>query len=188
MNHLGFIQFIIKTIYDKKEELNKVTIQNVSYSAELKELLKCIKKFTSRFDGFYERTLDSYEMMLKELVATQKQMVIYRDENKEVKRVFDIWYEKWRSTCRRSYLFRFYRLASNVEMCNREKAEEIFINVSPSEKLEKLFPLAIPKKNSYIMAHINNYELFNKLFCCDISSVKEAFALLHKPLWIHETY
>ena len=108
-------------------------------------------------------------------------------KTKEVKGYLIFGNEKWRSTCRRSYLFRSIALLRMLK-CAIGKAEEIFINVSPSEKLEKLFPLAIPKKNSYIMAHINNYELFNKLFCCDISSVKEAFALLHKPLWIHETY
>ena len=171
----------------KKEELNKVTIQNVSYSAELKELLEVYQKFTSRFDGFYERTLDSYEMMQKELVATQNQMVIYRDENKEVKGYLIFGMKNGEVHVEEAIYLDSIALLRMLK-CAIGKAEEIFINVSPSEKLEKLFPLAIPKKNSYIMAHINNYELFNKLFCCDISSVKEAFALLHKPLWIHETY
>ena len=68
------------------------------------------------------------------------------------------------------------------------KEEEVILEVSQYEKLEKLFPLCIPKKQPYMMARINHPALFSKLYNHKIHSLREAFALSKKPLWIHEYY
>ena len=65
---------------------------------------------------------------------------------------------------------------------------DITVTVSQSEKLERLFPLTIPKKSAMTMARINNYELFNKLYNCKAHSPKEAFAMLKKPVFLNESF
>ncbi|MEG1731626.1 MAG: GNAT family N-acetyltransferase, partial [Longicatena sp.] len=66
--------------------------------------------------------------------------------------------------------------------------KEISLSVSLHERLEKLFPLIIPKKQVYMMARINNIALFNKLYNVKIKNTKEAFESIKKPLWCHEYY
>ena len=62
--------------------------------------------------------------------------------------------------------------------------EAIIVEVSQSEKLEKIFTLAIPKRSAFMMARINSYPLFNKLFNAKAKTPKEAYAILKKPLWL----
>lgn len=69
-----------------------------------------------------------------------------------------------------------------------EPDKEIVIEVSEKEHLEKIFPLAIPKKQGFMMVRINNYELFHKYFHSQAKTAKEAFAIVKKPLWLHEYY
>ena len=65
---------------------------------------------------------------------------------------------------------------------------DVTVTVSQSEKLERLFPLTIPKKDVVTMARINNYELFNKLYNQKAKTSNDAFALCKKPIFLHEVY
>ena len=64
----------------------------------------------------------------------------------------------------------------------------MLVEVSQSEKLEKIFPLLIPKKQPFIMARINNPELFNKLYNLEVKLLAEAFASGTAAALIHEYY
>lgn len=171
----------------KKEDLKNISITNVSYNTDIDSLVEVYRKFTSRFDGFYERDALYFQMLQKELLATQRQMITYFDDLGEIKGYLIFGTKDGEINVEEAVYLDSIALLRLLK-CAIGKASEIFLNVSPSEKLEKLFPLAIPKKSSYLMARVNNLELFNKLFCCDVVSAKEAFALLQKPLWIHEKY
>lgn len=171
----------------KKEELNRVTITNVSYSTDIKNLVEVYRKFTSHFEGYYERDAQYFQMLKKELLATQKQMIVYSDDLGEIKGYLLFGTKEGEVHVEEAVYLDSVALLRMLK-CAIGKSSQIFVNVSSSEKLEKLIPLAIPKKTSYLMARVNNFELFNKLFCANVVSVKEAFALLHKPLWIHEKY
>lgn len=59
------------------------------------------------------------------------------------------------------------------------------IKVSESERIDKLFPLHLPRAHGVIMARLNNYKLFDKWTNTDIRNIKSAFDLLEKPMWNH---
>lgn len=61
----------------------------------------------------------------------------------------------------------------------------IMIHVSQDESLEKLFPLAIPKRVPHMMARINHPALFQRLYGQKAASTKEVFASLKKPMFLH---
>ncbi|MCB6480787.1 GNAT family N-acetyltransferase, partial [Streptococcus parasanguinis] len=67
-----------------RECLHKVSLKNISYSAEPQELLQAYQSFTKHFDGNYVRDREYYVLLQNELVITQKQMVVYRNRQGEV--------------------------------------------------------------------------------------------------------
>ena len=68
------------------------------------------------------------------------------------------------------------------------REQEILVEVSQSEKLEKNISAADSKKTAIHHGRINNPELFNKLYNLEVKSAAEAFASALRPLWIHEYY
>lgn len=186
-------QFGFETIYERKtyaiprEYLNKVSQSQVTYDANPLELLQVYQQYTSHFDGYYARNEKYYQTLLNELMMSQKQLVVYRNKKQEVcgyliycKKKHEIYVEE-AIYLESVALLRMLKAAIQDE-------EEILVEVSQSEKLEKIFPLAISKKQPFIMARVNNMELFNKLFNTNVKSTAEAFESVQRPLWIHETY
>lgn len=186
-------QFGFETLYYHKyytlhkDTLQKISTTKVSYSADASELLHAYQNFIKHFDGYYVRDSMYYTLLLNELVVNQKQMVVYRDRNKEVtgylvyqNKKDEIFVEEAVYT-ESVALMRMLKAALG-------KAEEITIQVSQSEKLEKIFPMVIPKKQPAMMARVNHIELFNKLYNVGAKTTKEAIFGTKKPLWCHEYY
>lgn len=185
--------FGFETIYYRKsyvvrqEFLENVTTNHLVYSADPKELLNIYREFVEFFDGGYVRDEAYYTLLMKELITNQKKLIVYRDAYKCVKGYLICQKLKNDMVVKEAI---YLESAVLIEMLKGALAqdEEILVEVSQGEKLEKLFPLAIPKKQPFIMARVNNYDLFNKLFNSDVESVSQAYALVKKPLWIHEYY
>ena len=114
-------------------------------------------------------------------------MVAYRDKNGEVSGY--LLYEVVQND-----LFvreAIYRNAMSLQRMMKkilDKRELLYLEVSANEQIEKIFPLAIGKRNAYMMARVNSVSLFNKLYCSNIKNAQEAFQLLRRPLWIHEAF
>ena len=114
-------------------------------------------------------------------------MIAYRDQNGEVTGY--LIYEVMRND-----LFVREAIYPNAMSLQRmmkkiiEKRECLYLEVSEHEQIEKIFPLAIAKTNAYMMARVNHIPLFNKLYCTNIKNTQEAFALIRKPLWMHEAF
>lgn len=186
-------QFGFETIYERKvyaiprEYLNKVSQSHITYDADPMELLQVYQQYTSHFDGYYVRNNEYYKTLLNELMMSQKQLIVYRNNKQEVcgyliysKRKHEIYVEE-AIYLESVVLLRMLKSAIQDE-------DEIYVEVSQSEKLEKIFPLVIPKKQPFIMARVNNIDLFNKLFNTNVKTTTEAFDSVQRPLWIHETY
>lgn len=186
-------EFGYEVVYYRKaytiqsEYLNKVTTAHVSYQASAEELLKVYQMFAQHFDGYYIRDKKYYTLLLKELELQHKELIVCRNMRQEVcgylvcqKKKNDVMIEE-AIYLQSSVLMRMMKKAIGME-------KEITIHVSPSERLEKIFPLAIPKKQPYMMARINHLPLFNKLYNTHVKSTKEAFRKVKKPLWCHEYY
>lgn len=185
--------FGFEVIYTRKaytiarEELIKMTTSHVFTQVQAKELVDVYQRFTMRFDGFYVRDVAYYELLLSELRLKQKELLVYRDNHGTVNG-YIIYQMKKNEVLVQEAVY----LNSTVLKRLLKKAignhTEITVMVSACECLEKIFPLAIPKKQPYMMARINNYELFNKLYNTKVKQVQDAFKLLKKPLWLHEYY
>lgn len=182
-----------ETIYSHRhytirpEELNKVSILHTQKEATPAQLLRAYQRFTMKFDGYYLRDLAYYERLLEELALQEKHMMVYRDPIQGVCGYLIYQFIKDEIQVSEAiYLdsLSLMRMLRAIVQPNKE----ITIEVSEKEHLEKIFPLAIPKKQGFMMVRVNNYELFNKYFHQNVKSAKEAFAILKKPLWLHEYY
>lgn len=186
-------QFGFETIYERKvygiprEYLNKVSQNHIAYDASPLELLQVYQQYTQHFDGYYVRNQEYYKILLNELLMSQKQLIVYRNDEQKVsgyliysKRKHEVYVEE-AIYLESVVLLRMLKSAI-------QDADEIYVEVSQSEKLEKLFPLVIPKKQPFIMARVNNIDLFNKLFNTNVKTATEAFHSVQRPLWIHEMY
>lgn len=184
-------RFGFQVVYERKtycihyQDLSKIDPVHVSTSAQAKELYRAYRTFITHFEGALQRSIKDYELLLQEVEAGLKNLIVYRDRSGIISGY--LLYE-----IKQNEIFvkeAIYRNAMSLQRMLKKaigKHESLYLEVSASEQLEKIFPLAIGKRSAYMMARINHYPLFNKLFNTNVKSAKEAFGLLKRPLWIHE--
>lgn len=180
-----------EVVYERKkfhiryDNLKDVQVRRISKNAHAMELLNVYREFIRRFDGYFKRDLHYYEDLLEELKLGEKKIVVYRDRlnvvcgyaiysvKKNVVEVEEIIYLDSNG------LKKMLKAMIGIH-------KMVVVEVSNKERLERLFPLAIIKRQSYMMARLNNVGLFQKLFNCEVKNAKEAYAMLDKPQWMHE--
>lgn len=186
-------QYGFETLYYRKaytipkEEFHTISSTQVTEFAEPKELLATYRRFVMRFDGYYMRDISYYELLLKELALHQKKLLIYRDKHQEIAG-YIIYQEKKHEILVQEAIYLESAVLKRLLKKALGSKDEITVVVSSNEHLEKVFPMIIPKKQAYMMARINNFELFNKLYNVKVKHTSEAFQIIKKPLWCHEYY
>lgn len=171
----------------KPQDLNKVSSMHTQLEATAAQLCNAYRRFTLKFDGYYIRDVAYYERLLEELTLKEKHMIVYRDPIQGVCGYLIYQIVKDEIQVKEAIYLESISLMRMLRAIRQEE-KEIMIEVSEKEHLEKIFPLAIPKKQGFMMVRVNNYELFNKYFNQNAKNPKEAFAMLKKPLWLHEYY
>ncbi|MEG0959353.1 MAG: GNAT family N-acetyltransferase [Erysipelotrichaceae bacterium] len=186
-------QFGFEVVYYQKHytvhssQLEHVNTIGVDTSVNTQDLLELYQRFTKHFEGYLIRD----EAYFKQLIECSKLrnygLCTYLSKHNQVDG------------------YAFYEIINN-EIVVKEiiymesiallkmikyiigEHHSIEVIVSQGEKLEKVIPLLIPKKLSYMMARVNNYDLFNKLFNTEVKNVKEAYTLLSKPKYLNLYY
>lgn len=186
-------QFGFETLYYHKfytipkDQLQNVSTTHISYTADAEELVKVYQQFVSHFDGYYIRNIEYYSSLLNEMVINQKQMVVYRNRRGEVSGYLIYQFKKEGVHVEEAVYLESVVLTRMLKAA-LGKADEITVEVSNSEKLEKIFPMIIAKRQPAMMVRVNNLALFNNLYNTNAKNSKEAFSIMKKPLWCHEYY
>lgn len=185
--------FGFETVYEAKtytintHYFDKVSPSGVSHHITARELEEVYQKYSRHFDCCYVRDVHYYDLFLKRSVLDHGNICVYRNKDHEV-----CGYAVYRENSVEVKVSEIVYLDSVALMkllrFISDGYPDISVTVSQSEKLERLFPLTIPKKSAMTMARINNYELFNKLYNCNVHNPKDAFALLKKPIFLNENY
>lgn len=187
-----YAQFGFETIYYRKmytihrKALQRISTAKVANSAKAEELLQAYQKFITYFNGYYSRNLQYYTQLLNELAISQKRIVVYHSREKEISGYLIFHYKKEEVYVDEAIYTESVALSRMLKAA-LGNAEEIVIEVSQHEKLERIFPMVIPKKQAAIMVRINNVMLFNKLYNSKAKNAIEAFSS-NKPLWCNEYY
>lgn len=179
--------YVHKNYLIKSQDLQKVSTLHTQKEATAAQLLHAYQRFTSRFDGYYVRDKVYYEYLLEELNLREKQIIVYRDPVQGIVGYLIYKVVKDEILVKEAIYMESIQLMRMLKAISQQD-KELIVEVSDKEKLEKIFPMAIPKRQGFMMARINDYELFNKYFNTDVKNPKEAYAILKKPLWLHEYY
>lgn len=179
--------FYTKSYTINTRYFEKVNTKGVTHSFNANELQELYQKYAMHFDGYYIRDGKYYENFMKEAMATLGNICVYRNASHEV-----VGYAYYSENSVEVTVHEIVYLESIALMKMLKYISkgypDINVSVSQGEKLEKLFPMTIPKKNAVTMVRINNFELFNKLYNVQVHNEKEAFAILKKPLFQNEHY
>ena len=186
--------FGFSVVYERKNYLihheSLDGIQETTFTKEVataKELLAIYEQFTRLFDGYYKRDEAYYEILLKELELKEKHLIVYQKPDEPIKGYMIYQIKKNDFVIQEAVYLDSIVLQRMMKNCIGD-FDAINIEVSQSEKLEKIFPLANPRRKNFMMARINNFDLFNKLYNTNVKSVEEAYQIIKKPLWLHEYY
>ena len=172
-------------------ELEHRFFENVAYkevyedasAEELKMIYDACMKY---FDGYKNRSIHDFEIMIQEASKLNERILIARNQSKPmgyIRFVVEGKYVKVRE---------IIYLGSNalLRLCKAALAQHdsILLELSDAERIEKMFPLAIPRKRVSIMVRCNNIPLFNKLYNCKVKTSKDAYAYSKKPKYMNEKY
>ena len=184
----GFEMIYERKVYEiLKTYLGNISVQRFSETVSAKECLEVYEQFCKYFDGYYQRDIQYFEDMIKKAKKLNDTVCAYFTPEGKIqgyayiqnlgkeKKISEIIYLDSLS------LKKMIRYAIGMN-------HSIQVEVTSAEKIEKIFDLAIGKKVPYMMAKINNYALFNKLFDCKVKSCSDAFKILKKHLFLHEDY
>lgn len=161
--------------------------EGVSRSFTSQELLRLYEQFTRHFDGYMIRDSTYYENLTQRAMGGDCRICVYRNEQDELTGY--AFYRETETDVEVKEILYLDSIAFGhmLKFILRKKAG-VTVNVSMAEKLEKLFPLAIPRKVPFLMARLHQKELFNKLYDVNIQSASEAFKLLDKPMYNNEDF
>lgn len=170
-----------------RKHLLGISLTGISHQYLVEELLDVYETYASHFDGWIQRDVAYYKLFIERAMLQHGNICVCRDEKGNM-----IGYAMYHQENDHAEIYEIVYLNASAFMkltayvCGNE--DEVVVQVSQSEKIEMLFPLAIGKRQGFLMARVNNYELFNKLFNTKVDTVKDAFKLMKKPIMNNEYF
>ncbi|MEG2171506.1 MAG: GNAT family N-acetyltransferase [Erysipelotrichaceae bacterium] len=171
----------------RPQHLEKVNTVGIEINVKAEDLLELYLRYTKHFDGYLTRDEAYFEQLIECSKLSNYGLCAYLSPHNQIDGY--AFYEIVHNEVvikEIIYMESIALLKLMKQVIGNHSNMEVI--VSQSEKLEKVIPLLIPKKMSYMMARINNYDLFNKLYNVEVKNVKEAYTLLNKPKFLNLFY
>ncbi len=181
----GFEEVYRQRIWDiKKENIKKIT-PKVTQSCNAEDFLALYGKFVSRFSGYVIRDLEYYQKYFNEIKA-QNGRILAHYNNEELEGYIVV-FENDNALEIKECIY----LTSNalLHLMNSlvYKNKNILLYTSDSENMEIVFPNSTFEIKPYTLVRLNNKELFNRLYNCEINTAQEAMSIVDKPLFMNES-
>lgn len=183
----GFQEATTHRFYElNANHFENVTKNDVFEDATAEELKEVYDAFMKHFDGYKVRSLHDFEEIIHQARMTNERILIARRKNQPMG------YIRFNIENKQVKVKEIIYLGSNafLRLCKAALGvnDVIFLELSEAEHIEKLFPLAIPRKRISIMVRCNNFPLFNKLYNSKVKTSRDAYALTKKPRFMNEKY
>ena len=186
-----YLPYGFETVYKRKtyeisrDDLKNRSFEGVGKAFDLPELEAVYRRFTSHFNGYYERDRDYWIKAFKQYQFLRNNIVVYRSEEGVVEG-----YLVYSMTQQKVYVDEIGYLNGTAlirllcyALKYKNRAE---VTVSESENLNIAIPKIKGTVKPVMMARINDYALFNRLYQSDVRKVPDGFKLGGKPLYINE--
>ncbi len=181
----GFETVYFQRVWNiKKENIKKIRPQ-VTRIPNALDCLKLYGKFVSRFSGYYIRDLNYFEKYIKEVTALKGKIISYY--NKDELEGYAVVYEDNNVLEIKECIYLNSTALLHIFNYFMYKDKEIYLYTSSAENMSLIFPNCEYKEVPYTMVRLNDAELFNRLYNCDVKNAKEAMNILEKPLFLSES-
>lgn len=184
-------KFGFEMVYFRKKyhfTRNQISVYNtkgIGKEYEAEELAKLYQEFTAHFDGYYIRDVDYYQQYVSGIEAEKGKIIVYRDKTHKLSG-YMIYYPDGDKIRIDEIIYQGSVALLKLINYALELSSVVSVTVSQAENLGKIIPTAIEEPVEFMMARVNDYSLFNRLYNSNAHTVKEAFGLNKKPLYIHE--
>lgn len=168
-------------------DLNVKYTSGVSESVSASDMAWLYREFATRFDCFYTRDEAYYEQYLKRIAYEQGKVAVCVDKSENLKG-YCVYFEREDMVEIKEIIYLDSSTLSKLVKYAIGYMPFISVEVSNNEKLEKIFKQAVPRTHSNIMARINNYALFEKLYGMQVKKVSEGLHLQEKPILLNEKF
>lgn len=159
--------------------------EGLTYKIEPKDLLEVYLNYSKRFNGYILRDEAYYEKYVQEVNAEGGKIVAYYDKNNQIQGYAAL-YQSAQGIELKECLYLTSAALLKLINLGLQLKEEVLLHTTNSEEFSRILPGLTWQDYGFTMARINDYELFNRFYHCQVSTVKEAFALSGKPLFMHE--
>ena len=176
-----------KTFTIANKDLKVNTLVGVHEEIDTVLMSQLYNEFAKRFDCYYLRDEKYYDKYVEAILRNGGRIAFYKNSEQETTG-YCVFYEREDMVEVKEVIYLDSLSLNKLLKFAIKFMPYISLEVSNNERIEKIFKHAIPRTSSCVMARINNYSLFEKLYDTKIKSVEEAFAILRKPILINEKY
>lgn len=179
--------FGFETVIENKEtlirsdDLLRKNSVGVTLNAKPSEIMDCYQKFTRYFTGYFERSLEDFEIMIEGIRAEGGQILSYYQDG-ELKGYGFVFNDGEQTRLDEVCYLDSTALLKLVSAAAHPNKDLILVT-STKEKIRKVFPDAKSAKKPFMMAKINNAQLFEDLYHVKIISGYSAFNAFSLPLF-----
>ncbi|MFV0380012.1 MAG: GNAT family N-acetyltransferase [Anaerorhabdus sp.] len=183
----GFEEIYLQNeIRIKREDLKNIGNHGCSYEASSVDMVKLYASFVKHFSGYTIRDVKYFDNLKKEVEAKNGKIISYY--NNGLIEGYGILLPKSGSEV---YLEECIYLNSKaltklVNLALQHRSNCI-LKTSSAEDLSAFFPRCEIISKNYMLARINDFDLFNRLYRSSATTTKEAYAIAGKGLFIRES-
>lgn len=183
----GFEKIYKRKIYNLNH--NNVPILNnyeVSFSASDIDMLKCYGKFTSHFNGYKLRNDKDFNELKGYKISAGGKFVYFYDE--EELKAYASYYENEEGVFVDEIIYLDSLSFVSIISYLIDNYHNVRLSISIGENLDFLAHNLRYEDIDFLMARINDYETFNRLFNSNVSSVVEGYLLSRKHPYGNESF
>ena len=174
-----------KKLHLSQKDIRIKDLKGISTHVDIDVMVYLYQEFAKRFDCYYIRDREYY---LRYVEAIEKNggaiCMCYDEENQPLG--YAVSYEKGDVIEVDEVIYLDSHTLSKLLRYSLQDKENIIVEVSSNERIEKIYKNIVPRTTSCVMARINNVPLYEKLYDVKIRSVDEAFYKLKKPVLLDE--
>ncbi|MDF9825220.1 putative acetyltransferase [Breznakia sp. PF5-3] len=167
------------------QDIKVNNLEGVTSNIDIKAMTRLYKEFATRFDCYYLRDEAYYKKYVETIQQNGGNVAMYRNHQGEVQG-YCVYYEKDDLVEVKEIIYLDSITLMKLLKYAIKFMPYISLEVSNNEKIEKVFKKAVPRTSSCVMARINHYPLFEKLYDTKIKNVQDAFQVLKRPVLINE--
>ncbi len=188
-----FYQYGFESVYKRsvyalsRENMKRMNNYGCAYEVSPIDMLKVYSYYIRNFNGFLARDLDYFVNYKKEVAARGGKIVAFYDGKDQIRGYAAIMIEGRVARIEEIVYLDSVSLMKLLNAALMERAE-VFLHVSESENLSKVFPSVKRVDYEDVMVRLNDKELFSRLFKTPVETVQEAFAISKKPINLNEHY